>query len=156
MKILCALITLCFLPVHSLVGQTTGSRLLGTWELSLWVTDSPAKSAGPRTASGVLELRRLEMEQAESDFSEIYSVTYDTTLHLMLGVPRAGPAQAVLKGRGTVELIFNPFVDHGAFRLAGVLRADSITGEWYRTNFADDRYRGSFRMVRAPESPRER
>jgi hypothetical protein len=78
----------------------------------------------------------------------VYSVTYDTTLHVMLGASGFGPAQAVLTAQGKVELAFNPFVDHGAFRLTGAIRGDSIIGEWQRTNFADDGYRGAFTMVR--------
>jgi hypothetical protein len=54
----------------------------------------------------------------------------------------------VLTAQGKVELAFNPFVDHGAFRLTGTIRGDSIIGEWQRTNFADDGYRGAFTMVR--------
>jgi hypothetical protein len=77
-----------------------------------------------------------------------YSVAYDSTLQVMFGAPRLGPAQAMLKSGGVVELVFNPFIDHGAFRLSGVLRGDSIIGEWHRTNFADDGYRGAFTMVR--------
>jgi pimeloyl-ACP methyl ester carboxylesterase len=78
----------------------------------------------------------------------VYNITYDTTLHFMLGPPKYGPAQAVLKAGGSVELAFNPLVDHGAFRLTGVVRGDSIVGSWHRTSFANDGYRGSFTMVR--------
>jgi hypothetical protein len=131
----------------SLVGQTQGSPLAGKWQLSLWVT-GPTTSTGPRAAGGDLELRRLDLGSAASTGSDVYSVAYDNTLHVIFGPPRAGPAQAVLKGTGTVELAFNPFLDHGAFRLSGVLRGDSIVGEWLRTNFADDGYLGAFRMVR--------
>jgi hypothetical protein len=129
------------------VGQTQGSPLAGKWQLSLWVTGATT-STGPRAARGDLELRRLDLGSAGSAGSDVYSVAYDTTLHVMFGAPRAGPAQAGLKGAGMVELAFNPFLDHGAFRLSGVLRGDSIVGEWLRTNFADDGYLGAFRMVR--------
>jgi hypothetical protein len=108
-------------------------------------------STGPRAARGELELRRLDLGSAASAGSEVYSVAYDTTLHVLFGAPRAGPAQAVLKGPETVELAFNPFLDHGAFRLSGVLRGDTIAGEWLRTNFADDGYRGTFTMARRRE-----
>jgi hypothetical protein len=47
-----------------------------------------------------------------------------------------------------VELAFNPLVDHGAFRLAGSMRGDSISGTWVRTNFANDGYRGRFALTR--------
>ncbi len=134
----------------SLVGQTQESPLVGKWQLSLWVTGATT-STGPRAAGGDLELRRLDLGSAASAGFDVYSVAYDTTLHVMFGAPKAGPAQAILKGRGTVELAFNPFLDHGAFRLSGVLRGDSIVGEWLRTNFADDGYLGSFRMVRRRE-----
>lgn len=102
-------------------------------------------------ARGSVELRRLDLGSAPSAGSDVYSVAYDSTLHVMFGTPRAGPAQAVLKGAGWVELAFNPFLDHGAFRLSGVLRGDTIAGEWLRTNFADDGYRGTFTMVRRRE-----
>jgi hypothetical protein len=84
----------------------------------------------------------------------VYSVTYDSTLHLMLGSPQYGPAQAELTARDSVKLSFNPFVDHGAFRLTGVVRNDSIVGKWLRTDFANDGYRGVFTLVRLP-SPSE-
>jgi hypothetical protein len=148
MKLLSALIALCACVLAgSLLGQTEAPRLAGRWQLRLWVT-GPTTRSEPRAAGGRLELRRLEIGSAGSSRSEVYSVTYDTTLHVMLGAPRFGPAQAVLKDARTVELAFNPFVDHGAFRLRGALRGDSIIGEWQRTNFADDGYRGAFTMVR--------
>lgn len=129
-------------------GQPERSRLLGNWQLKLWVTGPAPSSAGPRAASGRVKLRRLDQKPGTSLHSEVYTVTYDTTLHEMLGTPRFGPAQAVRKSDGAVELVFNPFVDHGVFRLSGVVQGDSVVGEWQRTNFADDGYRGAFTMVR--------
>jgi hypothetical protein len=93
-------------------------------------------------------VRRANTGPVPRGLQWVYSVTYDTTLHVMLGPPRAGPAQAVLTPPNSVKLAFNPFVDHGAFRLTGVARGDTIAGVWQRTNFADDFYRGAFTMVR--------
>ena len=149
MKLWFGLLTLCALVrVEAVSAQTEASRLLGSWQLRLWVTGPAARSAGPRAASGRLELRRLDLGSDSPDARPVYSITYDTTLHAMFGTARFGPAQAVLAGEGKVELAFNPFVDHGAFRLTGAIRGDSIAGEWLRTNFADDGYRGAFIMVR--------
>ena len=146
MKLLFTLIVLCaWFRVDALTGQTEAS-LRGSWHLRLWVT-GPTTSSEPRAGGGLLELRRLD-NAAPSRSQVVYSVAYDSSLHVMLGAPQFGPAQAVRKGGGTVEVFFNPFVDHGAFRLRGVLRGDSITGEWQRTNFADDGYQGRFTMVR--------
>jgi hypothetical protein len=141
------LLTLCALfPLQSVSGQAGTLPLAGNWELRLWVTGSAGQSAGPRRASGPIELRRLDLPAPSN--AEVYSVSYDSTLHAMLGHPRFGPAQAVKTTPGRVELAFNPFVDHGAFRLSGAVQGDSIVGEWHRTNFADDGYRGEFIMIR--------
>lgn len=135
------------LPLESAWAQADESKLLGTWHLHLWVTGSADKSAGPRAANGRLELRRLDLPASPAP-KAMYSVTYDTSLHAMFGAPRFGPAQAVLTPTGEVELAFNPFIDHGTFRLTGSIRGDSITGTWHRINFADDGYRGRFTLVR--------
>ena len=149
MKLVCGLLALCaFLGGESGWAQTPASSLLGSWQLRLWVTGPAARSAGPRAASGQLELGWLDIGSGSPARRNVYSVTYDTTLHVMLGASGFGPAQAVLTAQGKVELAFNPFVDHGAFRLTGAIRGDSIIGEWQRTNFADDGYRGAFTMVR--------
>ena len=129
-------------------NQADTPRLVGRWQLHLRVTGPAAKSAGPREASGPIELRRLSTGPVPRGLQWVYNITYDTTLHAMFGPPKSGPAQAVLKARDSVELAFNPFVDHGAFRLAGVIRGDSIVGTWHRTNFANDGYRGSFTLKR--------
>ena len=149
MKLLSGLLTIgALFPVPSLSAQAAAPQLLGSWELHLWVTGPASPSAGPSSARGRIELRRLDVDSTSPAYSNGYSVTYDSTLMLMFGPPRSGPAQAVQKGPAGVELVFNPFIDHGAFRLNGTLRGDSILGEWHRTNFADDGYRGSFTMVR--------
>jgi hypothetical protein len=152
MKRLCGLLIVCVCaisPLESASGQSDATRLLGSWQLDLTVTGPAAKSAGPRQARGRLELRRLDIAPGSAVGQAFYSVTYDTTLHTMFGVPQAGPAQAVLKSKGRVELAFNPFLDHGAFRLTGAVQGDSIIiGEWRRTNFANDGYQGIFTMKR--------
>lgn len=151
MQRLCGLLIFCVCavsPLESASGQGDASRLLGSWQLHLEVTGPAAQSAGPRQASGRLELRRLDMAPGSAAGQAVYSVTYGTTLHTMFGRPQAGPAQAVLKSKGRVELAFNPFLDHGAFRLTGVVQGDSIIGEWRRTNFANDGYEGTFTMKR--------
>lgn len=151
MKRLCGLLILCVCaisPLESASAQSDATRLLGSWQLHLEVTGPAAESAGPRQATGRLELRRLDLAPGSAAGQAFYSVTYDTTLHTMFGVPRAGPAQAVLKSKGRVELAFNPFLDHGAFRLTGAVQGDSIIGEWRRTNFANDGYQGTFKMKR--------
>ena len=148
MRLVCGLLALCaFLRGEPLWGQTEASSLLGRWQLRLWVTGPAARSAGLRAGSGQLELGWADLGSG-ADHRNVYGVTYDTTLHLMFGAPRFGPAQAVLTAEGKMDLAFNPFVDHGAFRLTGTIRGDSIIGEWQRTNFADDGYRGAFTMVR--------
>ncbi len=150
MKLGCALLIIfCgFSPVGPVWGQAEGSKVLGSWQLRLCVTGPAAASAGPREASGQIELRRMGTGPVPRGLQWVFSVTYDTTLHVMLGPPKSGRARAVLRARDSVELAFNPLVDHGAFRLTGVIRGDSIIGSWHRTNFADDGYRGSFTMVR--------
>jgi hypothetical protein len=149
MRLLSGLFTICALfSVRSLSAQAPQSRLMGRWELHLWVTGPASASAGPSSALGRIELGRLDVDSTSPAYSNGYSVTYDSTLMVMFGPPQLGPAQAVQKGPAGVELAFNPFIDHGAFRLSGRLRGDSIVGEWHRTNFADDGYRGSFAMVR--------
>jgi hypothetical protein len=148
MKLMLVLLTLStLLCVDTVSAQSEPSRLLGSWQLSLSVTGQAPQSAGPRAASGKLDLQRLTSSGSPSG-SIVYSVSYDTTLHAMFGPQRFGPAQAVLTAAGAIELVFNPFVDHGAFRLRGMERGDSIVGEWHRTAYADDGYRGVFRMVR--------
>ena len=151
MKRLSGLLIFCVCaisPLESASGQSDATRLLGSWQLHLEVTGPAAEAAGPRQATGRLELRRLDLAPGSAAGQAVYSVTYDTTLHTMLGAPRAGPAQAVLKSKGRVELAFNPFLDHGAFRLTGAVQGDSIIGEWRRTNFANDGYQGTFKMKR--------
>jgi hypothetical protein len=149
MKLRWALLMFCgFLPVGPVWGQREGSKVLGSWQLRLWVTGPAAEAAGPREASGQIEVRRQSTGPVPRGLQWVFSVTYDNALHVMLGPPKSGPAHAVLRARDTVELAFNPLVDHGAFRLTGVIRSDSIIGTWHRTNFADDGYRGSFTMVR--------
>ena len=157
-KFSCALFILCgFSPAGPLPGQAAASKLPGSWQLRLWVTGPAAESAGPREASGPIELRRTSTGPVPRGLQWVYNITYDTTLHAMLGAPKSGPAQAVLRARDSVQLAFNPLIDHGAFRLAGVIRGDSIVGTWHRTNFANDGYRGSFTMVRpAADQRRER
>ena len=123
-------------------------KLVGSWQLRLWVTGPAAESAGPSEASGPIELRRTSDGPVPRGLQWVYNITYDTTLHAMFGPPKSGPAQAVRRARDSVQLAFNPLVDHGAFRLSGVFRGDSIIGSWHRTNFANDGYRGSFTMVR--------
>jgi hypothetical protein len=146
-RLLAGLLAFCaWLPQESVSAQAGAYPLEGRWELRLWVTGSAGQSAGPRRASGAIELQRLDLPAPSK--AEVYSVSYDSTLHAMLGHPRFGPAQAVQTAPSRVELAFNPFVDHGAFRLAGTAQGDSIAGQWHRTNFADDGYRGEFIMVR--------
>lgn len=128
--------------------QTEVVRLPGSWQLRLWVTGPAAESAGPREASGHIEVRRPTEGPVPRGLQWVYSVAYDTALHPMLGPPKSGPARAVLRPPDSVALAFNPLVDHGAFRLSGVIRGDSIIGSWHRTSFANDGYRGSFTMVR--------
>jgi hypothetical protein len=80
------------------------------------VTGSAPRSAGPRAANGELDLRPVTHSESPAG-SIVYSVTYDTTLHAMFGSQRFGPARAVLTGGGALEMVFNPFVDHGTFSL---------------------------------------
>ncbi len=136
------------IPAAPLWGQRDASKLLGSWQLRLWVTGPAAASAGPREARGQIEVARLSAGPVPRGLQWVFSISYDTALHGMLGPPRSGPAQAVLKDRDSVSLAFNPLIDHGAFRLTGVIRGDSIIGTWHRTSFADDGYRGSFTMLR--------
>jgi hypothetical protein len=149
LKLVCTVLTLCaFFQIHHVSAQTEPSNLLGAWHLRLWVTGPAPESAGPRRASGLIELRREDMPPGAGAGHGVYRVTYDTTLHSMLGAPQAGPAQAALTAGDSVQLVFNPFIDHGAFRLTGLVRRDSIVGEWHRTSFADDGYRGEFTLIR--------
>ena len=149
MRLRWGLVIFCgFLPVGPVLGQTDGSKVLGSWQLRLWVAGPAAKSAGVREASGKIEVRRERTGPVPRGLQWVFSVTYDDALQGMFGPPKSGPAQAVLRARDSVELAFNPLIDHGAFRLAGVIRGDSIIGTWHRTSFADDGYRGLFTMVR--------
>jgi hypothetical protein len=147
-KLISVLVTLsAFIYVDSVAAQTEASRLLGAWQLCLWVTGPATKSAGPSAASGELELKPVTGPEAPTG-SIVYNVRYDTTFQAIFGSQQFGPARAVLTAGGWLELVFNPLVDHGAFHLNGHERGDSIVGEWYRTNYADDGYRGAFTLIR--------
>jgi hypothetical protein len=93
-----------FMPVVPAWGQAEASKLPGTWQLRLWVTGPAAESAGPREASDKIEVRRAKTGPVPRGLQWVYGVTYDTTLHVMLGAPRAGPAQAVLTPPNSVKL----------------------------------------------------
>lgn len=69
----------------------------------------------------------------------------------------AAPVHAVLSPADSVDLVFEPYVSHGPLSLAGVRRADSITGRWRQRTGApppmpgepNPTPRGTFTLARA-------
>jgi hypothetical protein len=126
MKVIAVLATLSALMfVDSVSAQTDASRLLGSWHLTLLVTGPAPRSAGPRAASGEIELELLPSSEPPAGSIE-YTVTSDPALNTMFGSQPFGTPRGSLTAGGELELVFNPLVDHGTFYLKGRERGDSM------------------------------
>jgi hypothetical protein len=120
----------------------------GTWILELQVIGS-YKGGASRHAKGGLDLHcNVSAPKQEGRPCSDYSVTYDSTLRSMLGPEVYGPPGAATTADGLVHLWFNPRLDHGKVDLQGMVRGDSVIGEWRITSYADDGYAGRFVLAR--------
>ena len=130
---------------------TPEPQLNGAWLLELQVTGKYSGSS-PKRAKGAIALRcKVAMEPGaiQRPCTAGYAVQLgDSALRRMIGPEVSGAPWAMTDPNGLVELWFNPNVDHGAFRLRGVARGDSVIGEWARGSFIDDGYTGRFVLAR--------
>lgn len=142
----------CSRAVPEPIWQATPEpHLEGAWLLELQVTGKYSGSS-PKRARGTIVLRCMgatESGAIQRPCTAGYAVQLgDSALRRMIGPEVFGAPRAMTDPNGWVELWFNPNVDHGAFRLRGVARGDSVIGEWTRASFVDDGYAGRFVLAR--------
>jgi hypothetical protein len=112
--------------------------IAGKWILRLEV-EKPGRigHVGPRQAEGQLELKcqTPPSRRGRRPCPDKYRGDYDPSLALLFGPPLEEPLSGVTTPQGIVELATNAQRDHGSFRLQGMMRHDSIIGEWGVTGY---------------------
>jgi hypothetical protein len=122
----------------------------GTWILHVEVVEAGKMGhVGPYRAEGQVDLQcqTPRSRPRGRPCPNNYQGTYDSSLALLFGPPLRVPLRGVTTPQGMVELATNPERDHGSYRLQGMMRHDSIIGEWGVTGYVPGS-NGRFVMTR--------
>jgi hypothetical protein len=123
--------------------------IAGTWNLRLELVEQGEGRVVPPEANGQLQLecQGPGLNETGRPCPDTYQGTYDASLALLFGPPLELPLTGVTTPQGMVELASNPGQDHGSYILRGMMRHDSIIGEWVVTSYGTGSI-GRFVMTR--------